>query len=285
MTWRNFRANAAWIGQVFTPQSWRTWEARPHSPLFQIPGVAGPTVAVDFMHNKYLASDMYALGCIWYYLCYHLLPKSPHDNLQDLWLELKGLYKQLNTRHRYNYFNKLTMFVRETGPPKLRGRAAEVKGMFEPMLHLWFKHHNPNIVLHRQILTMLKVNVALENLLEEHKQESAFPGPAAAEFKDTAFKMAHVSNIIASHFHSEEDTPWICHVTAKLQLVLHSALLAHCINPSLVWNFVSEGFMGVARQLAANSVKGSSPLDAPAKIMEHWRIGMGLHLQSLEVGQ
>ena len=104
---------------------------------------------------------------------------------------------------------------------------------------------------------MLKLNVALEDLLEEHKQESAFPGPAAAEFKDTAFKMAHVSNIIASHFHSEEDTPWICHVTAKLYMVLRSALLAHCINPRLVWDFVSEDFMGVARQLAVNSVKGS----------------------------
>ena len=114
-----------------------------HSPLFQIPGVAGPTVAVGFMHNKYLASDMYAFGGLWYYLCFHLLPKSPHDNLQDLWLELKGLYKQLNTRHRYNYFNKLTMFVKKTGPPKLRGRAAEVKGMAEPMLHFVVRAPQP----------------------------------------------------------------------------------------------------------------------------------------------
>ena len=282
MTWRNFKPDAAWTAHIFTPDTWRAWEARSRSPLFEIPGVAGPSVSLDLMHNKYLGSDMYALGGIWYYLCFYLLPKSPQENLAGLWLELQSLYKQLNTKHRYNYFNKLTMFVRKSGPPKLRGRAAEVKGMVEPMLHLWFRHHNPNILLHKQILTMLKLNVSLEHLLDEHKGEPAFPGPAAAKFKETAFKMAHVTNIVASHFHSEEDTPWICNVTAKLHMVLHSAVLARCINPRLVWNFVSEDFMGVARTLAANSVKGSKPLDAPAKLMEHWRIGMGLHMQSLE---
>ena len=143
--------------------------------MFDIPAVSGATVAVDYMHSKYLGSDMYVYGGLFYYLCFYLMTDTPQGNLLALWAELQELYRLLDVKHRYAYFNRLTMFVRKSGPPKLRGRAAEVKGLALPMLHLWEKHMNGQLELHRMILTMLKTNCTMELLLDEYRSEDFFP--------------------------------------------------------------------------------------------------------------
>lgn len=57
-------------------------------------------------------------------LTHFILPATPLENLQYLWQRIKHWYSVVGTRHRYHYFNRLTMFVRKSGPPKLRGRGA-----------------------------------------------------------------------------------------------------------------------------------------------------------------
>ena len=121
--------------------------------FFQIPSVTGCCVTLDWMHCKYLGSDMWCYGAIFWLLCHTMLVADPLANLLQLWTEMKSFYKQLGVRHKNHYFNRLSMFQRKARPPKLRGRAAEVQHLNKVMVCLWKKHYNynPQIEVHRQV--------------------------------------------------------------------------------------------------------------------------------------
>ena len=51
---------------------------------------------------------------------------------------------------RFRYLNKLSMFVRQSGFPKLRGKAAEIRYLAGPMLEVWSRHMNEAVQLHRR---------------------------------------------------------------------------------------------------------------------------------------
>eukprot|EP00434_Breviolum_minutum_P014295 symbB.v1.2.012603.t1/scaffold820.1/size171332/10 len=75
-----------------------------------------------------------AADSLLYYMTYFLLPEAALSNLQCIWSKIKFYYKELKVKHQYHYFNRLTMYVRKTGPPKLRGRGAEVLGLGKVLL-------------------------------------------------------------------------------------------------------------------------------------------------------
>jgi hypothetical protein len=73
------------------------------------------------------------------------------------------------------------MFVRKSGPPKLRGKAAEVHHLHKVILQLWLRHYNEHIAVHRQILLLLRLNSKIEDLLGEYRQDVALPPGAAKD--------------------------------------------------------------------------------------------------------
>ena len=60
-TWQDNRVNAPWTQTLWTALAWRTYANRSRNRLFSLPGVTGLTVALDYMHCKYLGSDQYLL--------------------------------------------------------------------------------------------------------------------------------------------------------------------------------------------------------------------------------
>lgn len=86
-----------------------------------------PQLLLDWLHCHYLGAAQYIFGSIFWLLVYHLLPADPQNNLLAVWARMQQLYKAYRVQHCYSYFNRLTMFVKKTGGPKLRGRGAEVK--------------------------------------------------------------------------------------------------------------------------------------------------------------
>ena len=84
-------------------------------------------VMLGYLHLKYLGIDMYHYGGIFWLLVCRILPGAPFADLQTCWENMKYWYAKLGTKNRYHYFHRLTMFVRKSGPPRLRGRGAEVQ--------------------------------------------------------------------------------------------------------------------------------------------------------------
>ena len=279
LTWKKFSSWQHIADMEWEPSEWLAWGGKSKCPLFQATGVTACSVMLDWLHVKYLGNDQYLYASIFHLLSHVILPSaSPLTNLLALWEDMKSLYRSLGIVHQYHYFNRLTMFQRRSGPPKLRGKGAEIHHLHKVMLHLWLKYYNPNLSVHRQILLVLKLNSKVEDLLDEHKQYVALPHAAAKELLDSCCSMLHLQSLLYDHF-AEEPTQ-LFNLTLKSHDILHLAGHSHQVNPRLVWNFSGESNMGILKELGANCVKGVAPEDACTKMLHHWSYGM--HLQLLK---
>ena len=271
MTWKKISPWQHIAGMEWKPQEWLDWPGRSKCPLFQAIGVTACSVQLDWLHVKYLGNDQYLYASVFHLLCFVVLPSTPVNNLLSMWEEMKTLYKTLGIVHQYRYFNRLTMFQRKSGPPKLRGKGAEIHHLHKVVLHLWSKHHNHHITVHRQILTVLKLNSRIEDLLDEHKESVALPAAAAKELLDACCSncsMCHVQSLLFDHF--SDEPVQLFNTTLKTHDLIHLALHSHQINPRVVWNFCGESYMGILKFLSANCVKGVAPQDACTKMLHHW---------------
>jgi hypothetical protein len=278
LSWTDNRADALWMSNLWSAKDWLAWPNRSKCPLFSIPGVSCLTVALDYMHCKYLGMDQYMFGSILRLLVYHCLSVgTPQENLNQLWLEIKAYYRTHRTPVRFMYLNKLSMFIRKNKTHKLRGKAAEIKHFGKALLWLWSRHMNNALRLHKQILLLLKLNVKMETILTKCKADYAIPAADAAVFKQCAFDMAQLNSQLADHFMEDDCNAF--QVTSKLHMVLHSALMAEHLNPRVVWCFTGEDMMKHYQHLAGSCVKGLKGPAAHKKMMTHYKLAMHLQMQ------
>lgn len=173
-TWRNWQQNAGWIATCWKPAEWRLSTERSTSRIFECSGLTAVLVATDWMHAKYLGADQYFSASIMYLLCFVIGEDTPQNNMLQMEAAIKGYYKAHSTRHQYSNLNRLTMFVRKSGPVKLRGKAAEIKCLGEPLLAYWSACCDETNEQHQQILYLLQMSCRCEEILFENKSALAF---------------------------------------------------------------------------------------------------------------
>lgn len=213
-----------------------------------------------------------------YLLVYTILQHgSPLQNLLYLETLVQEFYKQNPTECKFKHMSKLSMFVRKTGGPKLRGKAIEVRSFCNVLVHLWTKFHNPNLQIHRQVLVLLKLSGQVDAVLEEYKGEYALPAPAALKFKKLVFNMGHMVILLENHFKNEDNVPHLFTATSKLHGVAHAALWAEFVSPRLVWCFAGEDYMHHVQSLAQSCIAGTGPYLTVNKTVDKMR--MALHIQ------
>ena len=221
---------------------WHAWGEKSKCSLLQLPGASCYTIAYDYMHVKYLGTDMYQFGSVLALLVRFVLPGSPDENLKTCWTWLKAFFKQHRTPNPYRYLNRLSVFLRNKGKfPKLRGKAAEVKSLGPGLLSLWENKMNEHLAVHRKVCIMLKANCHLEEILAEHKDEWALPAGPAIEFEETCTTMLLLQTQLAEHFLQESEA--LFDITSKRYMLQEISLMAKCINPRLVWAFCGEDIM------------------------------------------
>lgn len=278
-TWKDNRKNAPWLQTLWTPSSWLNWEGRTKCEIFTLPGVTATTVALDYMHSKYLGCDQYIFGSVFYLLCFVIMESTPKANLERCWAFIKLYWKNHRVSVKYRYINKLTMFVRKSDFPKLRGKAAEIKHFGPVVLALFTKFMNKNLEIHKTIQTLLKLNVKMEQILESHKEAVALPEQAAMQFKNCAMAMAQMQLKCSEHFLEEPDIKAF-NITSKTHMVVHSALLSKYLNPRKVWCFSGEDFMRKVQRLGESCVTGNNAAQASIKMVSHYRVAMHLEFQN-----
>ena len=280
-SWKDNSVDAEWLGTLWQPLEWISWEGRSKCELFSIPGVSGVTVALDWMHNKYLGVDQYIFGSVLYVLCFMTLSLNPKQNLATCWAHIKRYYQEHNTSNRYQSISKLSMFLRKKGVIKLRGKAAELKGLGPAILNLWQAKMNPSLEIHSKIHFLLKLNCKLEELLAFHSDEFRLPAAAAAKLVQHAFAMMQMQSQQEAYFAADEDcNKHLFSLTGKGHMILHSALLSSHIHPWLVWCFMGEDFMRKIQKIGEASVRGMQATAVSGKMMDHYRLGMHLQLCS-----
>lgn len=251
----------------WAPAEWISWPSRSTCNSFTIPSLTASNIMLDYLHLKYLGSDQYQYGGLFYYMTFFLLPQQPKDNLAYLWSRMQYWYKQLRVTHKYHHFNRLTMFVRKKSiPPKLRGRGAEVMGFCKVLVKIWEEHYNKNIESHRMISAMLRANARMEKLFWKFaKMKHVCQQRKPRNLWMLLSRWPTLNHVVFDCFKHEADMKGSFTVTMKLHLILHVALQAHKISPRLTWNFTG------AQETWAKLCESCQPEDATSKMLQHWR--------------
>lgn len=218
---------------------------------------------------------MVAYGSCLFLLTHFMLPQTPLQNLQTCWKFILESYKRHGIQERYRGMNKLSLFKRKQGGPKLKGRAAQVQNLALPLAELWEKYMNPHLAIHKKILTLLRLNVAMEKIMKENRSSLAFDAEDANNFKKCGFALAQIHRELTQHF-AEEEQPLFQDIP-KLHAMQHSILSCHVINPRLTWCFRQEDNMNIHRTLARSCAQGLKGPAVTTKIVAKMRIA--LHLQ------
>ena len=182
------------------------------------------------MHVKYLGTDQYLFGSILELLVSWVLDGSPEENLKRVWASLQEAYNSLRTpvQQRYRYLNRLTMFMR-SGYAKPRGKASEIRHLGKALQIVWLKFYNKRLGVHRDIALILKLNCAMESIIEDNRSEYAFPPEAATRFRTSCDGMLLLLSKTAKHF--AEDGQQFFDLTSKNHLLQHLGILAGGISP------------------------------------------------------
>lgn len=282
-SWKFFAPNASWRNCIWKPLDWIGWSDRSKIGLFSIPGISAVTVGLDYMHNKYLGTDQPQFGSVLYMLCYMVLPDSPIQNLLACWDVISKYYVDHNCRNRYGSITKLSMFLRKSGVIKMRGKAAELKGLGAPLLFLWEKYMNPGLDVHRKVRLLLKLNCKMEAIVDTYSDCFKLPAEIAAEFLDACWVMYELEKELHQHFLDDEDCDKkLFSLTSKAHMVMHSAMLSGTISPRLIWCFMGEDFMRKIQKLAESCVRGVKGTNVSQKMTMHYRLALHMELLSLE---
>ena len=272
LTWTDFKQTALWRSFQWTQATWLAWEDRSPLSLLGLPGCGYWTICYDYMHVKYLGTDMYMFGSVLAVLTTLVMTKSEEENLREAWIYLKNYFKTHKTPSPFRYLNKLSMFVRQGKFPKLRGKASEVRHLGAALHELWVDKMNHGITVHRQIALMLKLNVGMEKLLTDFKDEFALPAGPAADFDNYCTDMLLLQSQVAQHF--LEEGYQFFDITSKSHMLQHLGMMSRYLSPRLIWAFMGEDQMQRLQRVAKNCTRGNGVAQQNIKVAKHYRLGL-----------
>lgn len=144
------------------------------------------------------------------------------------------------------------------------------------MLHIWELHQNQNLQSHKQVHVYLKLNMELENMLQEYWEDMTFEPTVADKFEHTMTTMFLVLTGLAKYFVEET---LFC-ITQKTHFLQHTSMLARYLSPRLTWCFTGEDLQKRISHLCKACLKGQKPSMSVLKLISLHRLG--LHLQFTE---
>ena len=284
LSWLDNRyPDAPWIQSLWTRQEWLQWSGHSKIALYSLPWMSACNTFYDWMHCKHLGADQYIFGSVLWLICFTILPGSPAQNVQILWKEIKAFYKKNpSCRSRYRGLWKLSMFVRKSGFPKLRGKAAEIKHFSQVAVHLWKKYmkksgDDDTVKLHRLTKLLLAKVHELNTILDNYPTSSGFyalPDDVGNLFIKTCFTMVQLHKQLCDFCKQREIKAF--NITAKSHCMLHSALHCKTLHPGLVWCYQGESFMRVIQRVLQSCIRGNHPFNAMSKTTRHYQLGMQL---------
>ena len=162
------------------------------------------------------------------------------------------------------------MFHRSDNFPKLKGRAAEIRHLGEPLLAVATQLLDAHDRQHTLIVLALQASVRLEHILDETDQHFCVPGDKAAELEQTAYHFVNLNATLGHFYHNRG--MWLFHTTIKFHYLLHAAKQARYLHPKLGWAYSGEDYMNKMKKLTQAAHNGTPPLQVQSKVL-----GMYLH--------
>lgn len=250
-----------------------TWRSHWQSPckLFDCCNLSSLSIALDYMHNVYLGWQMHCYGSVLTLLTEDLLPEDCLANLKTVAAWIRAFQKNSATKHPYRHkLDKVSMFKKKKGFPKLKGRAADIRGLDQTMYMLWQQHRNPEDPRHAQISLLLQTNMEIGQILDEFSPRYGFmavPGPQANELEQKGRLVAQLTAQLMDYYKGVHRQ--LFNFTAKLHFTIHSLQLSKFIHPALVWCFKGESNMKTVQRMWKSCLEGRN----------HWRVSKNAALK------
>ncbi|OLQ11797.1 hypothetical protein AK812_SmicGene4402 [Symbiodinium microadriaticum] len=172
--------------------------------------------------------------------------------------------KDMNSRYRFKQkLLKMTMIKPRKGFPRLRGRAADIHSLAGAISSLFARFMDETNANHGRINLVLKLNVELQQLLEEFSPRfgfTALPDSKAKRAYNIGLEMASVHVHLQSLYEAEGRR--IFNITSKTHFVLHSLHLSAFIHPHMVWCYNGETTMHRLQTLWKSCLPG----------VKHWQV-------------
>lgn len=262
-SWLDNRATSAWQNTLLTNSNWvQHWKST--CALFDLPGFSCWSVALDFMHNMYLGWLQFLYGSIMYVLVYDCLDGPELANLKTIEGFIKEFQKGDSSRQRYRpRLTKLSMFVKKSGFPKLKGRASDIRGLDAAMAACWDHYMEPTDPQHQQISVILNLNLQVRNLLDKYSPKMgymALPQDVKNTVVTQQLQMAQVHSQLMDFY--KEQNRQLFNLTTKMHFCHHTLAVADAIHPYLTWCFKGETKMRTVQRLWKSCLVGN----------KHWQV-------------
>lgn len=257
-TWHDNRAGSPWQQNLLGRGDWRGhWTTQ--CQLFLLPGMSCWSIALDLMHNLYLGWLQHFFGSVFYLLTHECLEEEPLQNLRVIDAAIKAIQRTDNTRGKYRQrLCKLTMFMKRSGYPKLKGRAAEIRGLDYALHQIWQRYMDHNIERHIWVEAFLQLIVEINELMNIYSPRNgymAIPEPHCSMLFDKGCQAAQLHVLLMEHYVSEGVQIFNC--ATKLHFTLHSLHLSKWVRPYLTWCFKGEANMRSVQQLWKSCLSGN----------------------------
>lgn len=252
------------------------------NPLFRLPFISILSLCYDLMHCKHLGCDMYFLGSVLWLLAFRVLAGEPQDNLSRVLGHCRDWWKEHGFSDVYRNMKVSMIGVRIEAPmesfPKLKGRAAEVKNLLFPMVHVWTRYMDPANNAHKEILLALQMSVRIEEILSANVKTNVFPRAVHAEFETCIFGFLALQTSVANHYNNLGYC--LFNVTIKSHMMAHIAKDSKYLNPRRGWCYSGEHFMAHMKKLAASCCKGNRANQVSSKMLAKYKFAM--HIKMLQ---
>lgn len=277
-SWKDFRSVAPWRTTVFSVARWRADPGRANCALFTIPSCSGLSVQPDMMHVKYLGYLQYFLGSVLFMLTHRMMPGSAIDNLRRIGVMVRRLQKERFTctsRFPMAAWNRLSIFLRKKGFPKLRGKAGVIQGVVGPIEFIWQRYMSQDNLVHRRIALIFQLDREIEKALREYCPSNGYyavPPAVGNQIKTKQIQLSQLMVQLEDTFAT--DTRKLFNTVSKLHYMAHIADSASHLHPFVTWCFKGEDFMNTASVLISSCLRGRSDVGATVKAIRKYRFAM-----------
>ena len=278
-TWKDSRAEAPWRGTIYTTADWLASEDRLHNPIFNAMNVTGLSAQPDLMHVKYLGYQQFWLGSVMWILVNEILPASPLANLRGIGAYVSRWQRRHNVSAKFplGAFQKLSIFQRKKGYPKIRGKGAHVRHLAGPLASLWKWKMDPANPNHVRVKLMFKLDLEIDSILEEYSPHNGYyavPRQQALEIRSKQIQKSQLYQVLEEKY-STAAVP-LFNVTSKLHYSHHIMDDSRDLHPHLSWCWRGEDFMNVSSTLLSSCLRGRSDRQASIKAFLKYSLGSKL---------
>lgn len=284
-TWKDSRETAPWRATIHTTSTWLENPERSQCPIFHCKNTTGLTVQPDLMHVKYLGYQQFFLGsCLWL-LCHEILPGSPVQNIRSIGLFVFRYQQRerVSSKFPLGAFQKLSIFTRKKGFPKLRGKGAHVRQVSKAIGACWRRNMSQDDPNHRRVALIFKLDQEVEDLLSGHQPSDgyyALPPNEANAVKRKHNQISQLYQVLEDNY-ANAAVP-LFNVVSKIHYCHHIYSESCNLHPYLSWCWRGEDFMSVASDLLSSCLRGRSDVGASIKAVQKYRLAMHLCFKDLE---